>query len=116
VSEPDLSPDHRDICVQAVPASDSWGFVGTVSVGAREAYRTLQAFSTPDEALAATERLLGDALGTLLAGQEWRSALENHGHAPRRVELSLGLRGLGRQGTRVDVSSQNGPAGADLHR
>jgi hypothetical protein len=87
--------DPRVIRLRAVPASDSWGFVGSVSVGEFEAYRTLQAHATPEDALATVERLVGEALGTLLAGQEWRDAMDRYGHAPRRVELSLGLRGLG---------------------
>jgi hypothetical protein len=78
-----------------------------VSVGEFEAYRTLQAHATPEDALATIERLVGEALGTLLAGQEWRDAMDRYGHAPRRVELSLGLRGLG---DRVDGQRQrSGP-------
>ena len=94
MADPASEPDPRMIRLRALPASDSWGFVGTVSVGRFEAYRTLQAYASPEEALVATERLVGEALGTLLAGQEWRDASERYGHAPRRVELGLGLRTL----------------------
>lgn len=77
--------------VETVPASDNWGFVGRVLVGEHEAYRTIRAYPTPSEALSVTQRLLGDVLGALLAGQEWRAAHEEFGHPPRRTELDFGL-------------------------
>lgn len=43
-------------------------------------------------ALGATQRLLADVLGTLMAGQEWGAAQAEFGHAPRRTELEFGLR------------------------
>ncbi len=79
------------IRVDSAPASDSWGFVGRVLVGDREAYRTIRAYPTPGEALAASQALVGEVLGALLAGQEWRSAQQELGHAPRRSELDFGL-------------------------
>ncbi len=84
------------ITVETVPASDNWGFVGRVLVGDHEAYRTLRAHATPTEAQSAAQSLLGDVLGTLLAGQEWRAAHAEFGHAPRRTELDFGLGALTR--------------------
>jgi hypothetical protein len=72
-------------------ASDSWGFVGRLMIADYECYRTLQAYPTPTEALAATQRIVGDAIGALLAGDEWRQIRAERGHAPRRTELNLGL-------------------------
>jgi hypothetical protein len=85
-SEPSLL-----ISIGTAEASDSWGFVGTVSVGEQEAYRTIRAYPAPSEALAATQQLLAQVLGSLMAGQEWRSATDEHGHAARRTELAFGL-------------------------
>ena len=84
--------DQLLITVESSPASDSWGFVGVVSVGDQEAYRTIRAYSAPAEALEATQRLLADVLGSLMAGQEWGAAQAEFGHAPRRTELEFGLR------------------------
>lgn len=87
------STDRLLITITTAPASDSWGFVGVVSVGDQEAYRTIRAYTAPGEALGATQRLLADVLGTLMAGQEWGAAQAEFGHAPRRTELEFGLRG-----------------------
>ena len=84
--------DELLITITTDPASDSWGFVGIVSVGDHEAYRTIRAYTSPAEALGATQRLLADVLGTLMAGQEWGAAQNDFGHAPRRTELEFGLR------------------------
>ena len=84
--------DQLFIVISTTPASDSWGFVGVVAVGDQEAYRTIRAYATPGEALGATQRLLADVLGTLMAGQEWGAAQAEFGHAPRRTELEFGLR------------------------
>ena len=84
-------PDELFITVDTVPASDNWGFVGRVLVGEHEAYRTIRAYPTPAEALSQGQRLVAGVLGSLLAGQEWRSAQEEFGHAPRRTELDFGL-------------------------
>jgi len=65
------------IAVDAAPASDGWGFVGRVLVGEHEAYRTLRAYPTPGEALSAAKILVGDVLGSFLAGQEWHTAEED---------------------------------------
>ena len=101
-----MSADKLLISVGTSPASDSWGFVGTVSVGDHEAYRTIRAYDTPQEALDVTQVLIGEVLGALLAGQEWRLAQQEFGHAPRRVDLSLGLRGLRGHGAEApDVPS-----------
>jgi hypothetical protein len=85
-------PDELLITITTLPASDGWGFVGVVSVGDQEAYRTIRAYTAPGEALLATQRLLADVLGTLMAGQEWSAAQGDFGHAPRRTELEFGLR------------------------
>jgi hypothetical protein len=84
-------PDQLFITVDTAPASDNWGFVGRVLVGEHEAYRTIRAFASPGEALDAVQALVAGMLGTLLAGQEWRSAQDEFGHAPRRTELDFGL-------------------------
>ena len=94
------------ITVDAEEASDSWGFVGLVRVGAVVAYRTIRAYRTPLDARTAAQELVAHVLGALLAGQEWRGATDEFGHAPRRSELELGL-GL-RAGDR------HRPAGAGL--
>jgi hypothetical protein len=80
------------ITLNSEPASDGRGFVGVVSVGDHEAYRTLRAHPLPGEALRDVQHLLADVLGSLVAGQEWRSAEQEFGHAPRRMELEFGLR------------------------
>ena len=79
------------ITIDTAPASDNWGFVGRVLVGEHEAYRTIRAYAAPAEALSAAQALLAGVLGTLLAGQEWRAAQEEFGHAPLRTELDFGL-------------------------
>ena len=79
------------ISLTSAPASDSWGFVGIVSVGEHEAYRTIRAYASPADAAQAAQELLAVVLGALMAGQEWRSAAEEFGHSPRRTELGLGL-------------------------
>ncbi len=79
------------VTIDTAPASDNWGFVGRVLVGEHEAYRTIRAYASPGEALSAVQELLSGVLGTLLAGQEWRSAQDEFGHAPRRTELDFGL-------------------------
>lgn len=86
------SDDELLITIATSPASDSWGFVGVVSVGDQEAYRTIRGYTTPGEALVATQCLLADVLGGLMAGQEWAAAQSEFGHAPRRTELEFGLR------------------------
>ncbi len=86
------SNDELQITVGTSPASDNWGFVGVVSIGDQEAYRTIRAYTAPGEALAATQRLLADVLGGLMAGQEWGAAQAEFGHAPHRTELEFGLR------------------------
>lgn len=92
-------PDQMFIKIDTSPASDSWGFVGRVLVGDHEAYRTIRAYPTPSEALEATQSLVGDVLGSLLAGQEWRAAHQEFGHAPRRAELDFGLAATARRPT-----------------
>lgn len=82
--------------LETAPASDGWGFVGRVMVGDHEAYRTLQAFNSPPEALSFTEAVVAGVLGTLLAGEEWRHLRDEIGHAIRREDLNLGLSALRR--------------------
>jgi hypothetical protein len=81
------------ITITTSPASDNWGFVGVVAVGDHEAYRTIRAYPAPGEALLATQGLLADVLGGLMAGQEWAAAQSEFGHPPRRTELEFGLQG-----------------------
>jgi hypothetical protein len=88
------SDERLSVTVTTSPASDSWGFVGVVTVGDHEAYRTIRAYTAPAEALSATQRLLADVLGSLMAGEEWSAAQAEFGHAPRRTELEFGLRAM----------------------
>lgn len=97
--------DSMIINLEAASSSDSWGFVGVVSIGDYEAYRTIRSYSTPADALRATQHLLADVLGALLAGQEWRTAADEFGHTPRRTELGLGLKA-----PEVDTSVPRQPA------
>lgn len=82
------------ISIDTVAASDGWGFVGRVMVADHEAYRTLRSFPSPSEALSFTQKVVGDVLGALLAGQEWRTLHEQLGHVPLREDLNFGLSGL----------------------
>jgi len=70
-------------------ASDSWGFVGVVKVGQAEAFRTLEAFPSRAEALAATQALMGGVLGELLAGREWRTVRDATGQPPTRQDFNI---------------------------
>jgi hypothetical protein len=79
------------IAVTSDAASDSWGFVGVVKVGDFEAYRTLEAFATPNLAQTATQEILAGVLGELLAGAEWRRVRETKGTPPTRRDLALGV-------------------------
>jgi hypothetical protein len=97
--------DELLIKIMTSPASDNWGFVGIVAVGSHEAYRTIRAYTTPGEALGATQKLLADVLGGLMAGQEWGAAQAEFGHAPRRTELEFGLR------AKVGESDAQAPSG-----
>lgn len=99
------SDDDLLITITTSPASDSWGFVGVVSVGDQEAYRTIRAFPAPGQASGATQKLLADVLGTLMAGQEWGAAQAQFGHAPRRTELEFGLRATTSQPMRANTPS-----------
>lgn len=82
-------PSDMSIHIGADEASDSWGFVGVVSVGDAEAYRTLEAFTTPSDAVAAVQRLVADGLGELLAGREWRAVRDERGALPTRRDFSF---------------------------
>lgn len=86
-----VAENEFHITVESSPASDSWGFVGRVMIEDHECYRSLRAYSTPSEALRAVQIIVGDVLGALLAGQEWRLMSERLGHAPTRTDLDLGL-------------------------
>lgn len=102
--------DSLLITIDATPASDSWGFVGRVLVGDHEAYRTIRAYTTPEEAMRVTQQLVADVMGSLLAGQEWRSAEQEAGHAPRRTELQFGLSARRRLPQQEDRGTES-PAG-----
>lgn len=106
--------DSLLITIDAAPASDSWGFVGRVLVGDHEAYRTIRAYTTPGEAVRVTQQLVSEVMGSLLAGQEWRSAEREAGHAPRRTELQFGLSARKRMPDQADAAadSAGGRAGA----
>lgn len=83
--------DELHITIGHSPASDGWGFVGTVKIADHECYRSLRVFTTPTDALEATQVVMGDVLGALLAGQEWRALSDQVGHTPTRTDLRLGL-------------------------
>jgi hypothetical protein len=85
-----MQNDRPPISLDSVEAPDAWGFVGVVRVGDCEAYRTLRSYPVPSEARAAAEQLLANVLGTLLAGQEWRTASDELGHPPGHSELGPG--------------------------
>ena len=70
-------------------ASDSWGFVGVVTVGEVEAYRTLEAFASPAAATEATANLVADLMGELLAGREWRAVRDDKGKPPTREDFNF---------------------------
>ena len=84
--------DELLITVATFPASDNWGFVGVVSVGDQEAYRTIRAYTTPGEALAATP----GAAGRRARRTDGRSGMAGRpvgasATLPRRTELEFGL-------------------------
>ena len=95
------------IRLDTAPASDGWGFVGLVVVGEYEAYRTLRAYPTPTEAKVATHELVGHVLGTLLAGEEWRSVSADTRHPARRADLNFGLQ-ASPPAARTESSSSDG--------
>ena len=90
-----VSSDGLHITTTSSPASDSWGFVGVLLIGDFEAYRTIRAYTTPADARRAAQHLLAEVLGTLMAGQEWRTAEGEFGHAPLRTDLRFGLKANG---------------------
>jgi hypothetical protein len=104
----DISP--LNITVETAPASDNWGFVGRVMIGEHEAYRTFRGYPTPREALHATQAIVGDVLGAMLAAQEWRELSSELGRPPRRSDLKLGLSPGGPEPVREDrdQSDQDG--------
>ena len=79
------------ITVDADQASDAWGFVGVVKVGEYQAYRTVESFATPAEAISEMQAILGTVLGEMLAGAEWRRVRERRGTIPTRNDLRLGV-------------------------
>ncbi|GAB3447200.1 hypothetical protein GCM10027517_30650 [Phycicoccus ginsengisoli] len=87
----DPTTDELHITIAQSPASDGWGFVGTVRIADHECYRSLRVFTTPTGALEATRGVMGDVLGALLAGQEWRTLSDQVGHTPTPADLRLGL-------------------------
>jgi hypothetical protein len=86
-----FSSEEFHITIGHSPASDGWGFVGSVKIADHECYRTLRVFPTPTEALRATQLVVGEVLGSLLAGQEWRTLSDEVGRPPTRTDLRLGL-------------------------
>ena len=108
--------DQLLITLATAPASDSWGFVGVVAVGDHEAYRTIRAYMSPGEALGATQRLLADVLGTLMAGQEWGNAQSEFGDTFRaRTELEFGLRGKATHAVGQPTRDDDAPLPATWH-
>ncbi len=99
------------ITLDTAPASDGWGFVGRVVVGEFEAYRTLRAYATPTDARAATEAIVGRVLGSILAGEEWRSLTDETRHAARRADLNFGLEEVPPTGGNAASPSDAQPSG-----
>jgi len=83
--------DQMSISISADAASDSWGFVGVVSVGDAVAYRTMEAFPSPLEAQRMTRYIIADVLGELLAAAEWRRVRDTKGGVPTRRDIGLGV-------------------------
>jgi hypothetical protein len=83
--------DQMFISISADAASDSWGFVGVVSIGDTVAYRTMEAFRSPLEAQRMTRDIIADVLGEMLAAAEWRRVRDNNGAVPTRRDIGLGL-------------------------
>jgi len=96
------------ITVESDAASDSWGFVGVVRVGEAQAYRTMEAFPTPSEAMEQMQHILSAVLGEMLAGAEWRRVRERTGEIPTRRELGLSVLHAPRQ--REGADEPVGPA------
>jgi hypothetical protein len=93
------------IKLDTAPASDGWGFVGRVMVGNQEAYRTLRAFPTPTEAETATQELVSQVLGAIMAGEEWRSLSRETHHAAQRADLNFGLQSAPAPTSTTDAES-----------
>jgi hypothetical protein len=100
--------DDMLIKIGSAPASDSWGFVGVVYVGDVEAYRTLEAFRTPDEAAHAAQDFMADLLGEMLAGREWRAVRDDNGRPPLRQDFNLSAL---RRNRPAEGTSQDHPSG-----
>lgn len=88
------------IRIDADAASDSWGFVGVARVGAVEAYRTLEAFASPELATTAMQPLVADVLGEFIAGREWRAVRDQRGATPTRQDFNFSA--LGRRAPQAD--------------
>lgn len=104
------SSDELHVTIGHSPASDGWGFVGIVKIAEHECYRTLRVFPTPGEALSATQMVMGDVLGAMMAGQEWRTLSDEVHRAPTRSDLRLGLVNRSREpsaATEQDGGSRN---------
>lgn len=105
------SEDGLLITLTSDAASDGLGYVGVVAVGEQEAYRTIRVRTSGIRALHSAQLMLAGALGNLLAGQEWRDAQEEFGHAPRRVELEFGL-GAHAKPTELATTVEGHPSGS----
>jgi hypothetical protein len=67
-----------------------------VRIGEAEAFRTLEAFASKTEASEFAQRLMGDALGDLLAGREWRQVRDEKGATPTRQDYHFSALPSGR--------------------
>ncbi len=81
------------IKVTADPTGDGENFVGVVEIGEVQAYRTLRRFRSEETAQAWAVELLRDALGSLLAGEEWLRVKSDLDRVPRRIDLFSGRGG-----------------------
>ena len=82
-----------------------------MKIADHECYRSLRVFPTPGEALLETQLIMGDVLGSLLAGQEWRALNDQVGGAPTRADLRLGL--VNPRGGKDVVARANGEGAED---
>ncbi len=81
------------IKVTADTTDDGEHYVGVVDIGEVQAYRTLRRFRSEETAQAWAVELLRDALGSMLAGEEWLRVKSDLDRVPRRMDLFSGRGG-----------------------
>ncbi len=81
------------IRVTADRTDDGEHYVGVVDIGEVQAYRTLRRFRSEASAQGWAVELLRDALGGMLAGEEWLRVKSDVERVPRRMDLFSGRGG-----------------------